>query len=66
MKDYQVFCVWYIHDYFYCVVFAKDKSHAKQKAIKRMLKINNIKTNARDWEIEEFTPKTHGGCWSFD
>ncbi len=65
MESCKIFHVWHVKSVFDCIVFAKDKTYAKRKAIKRMMKIKNIKTAARDWEVEEFTPKTYGGCFSF-
>lgn len=65
MEDCKIFHVWYVHFSFDCIVFAKDKAYAKRKAIQRMMKIKNTKTTAKDWEVEEFTPKTYGGCFSF-
>lgn len=65
MTEYKVFWVQHKEKYWHCVVFAKDKIYAKKKAIKRMLKIDKVKSSAKDWIVEEFTPNTYGGCVSF-
>ena len=62
----KTYYVWHDDGKFHCVIYAKNVSNAKRKAINRMIKTKGIKTSAKVWNVSEFKPRTYGGCLSFD